>query len=242
MSKSTTSLAELPENITMQVQQPYQHTGSSTQQQIPLQMQGNVSAHPQHNYKQSDDDMGQNTYVPMNIHPNPYGNSSQPPGGVPLPEPSPQRRPPYQLENAGGSDQIHQYTLPSRDIPMNTLDYQQDETVRPNHVPRVKLTSDYIREYEAASEKALMDHEQTKYRETAAQDWFSQLQVPIFVAVLYFIFQMPIMNSLLRKYFSFVTIYHEDGNFNFTGLLLKSAMFGSFFYSMQTVAHKLSMI
>lgn len=237
MSKSTTSLADLPENITMQVQ----HTGSSTQQQIPLQMQGNITAQAQHNYNQPNDDMGQNTYVPLNIHPNPYGNSGQPPNGVPLPVPSPQRRPPHQMDN-GSYEQAPQYTLPSRDIPMNTLDYQQDEAVRPNHVPQVKLTSDYIREYEAASEKALMDHEQTKYRETAAQDWFSQLQVPIFVAVLYFVFQMPIINTILRKYFSFMTIYHEDGNFNFTGLLLKSALFGSFFYSMQTVAHKLSMI
>jgi len=235
MSNSTTSIAELPENITMQVQQPiYQATGSSMQQQIPQQMQGNMSQQSPQNQQMQGGDMGQNNYVPINIHPNPYGNGSpeQSPDGLPLPEPSPQR----------GHQEEPQHALPSRDIPMNTLDYQQDDTARPNHVPQVKLTSDYIREYEAASEKALMNHEQTKYREAAAQDWFSQLQTPIFVGILYFIFQMPIMNTLLRKYFTFMTIYHEDGNFNFMGLVLKSALFGSLFYSMETIAYKISNI
>jgi len=232
MSNSTTRIAELPENITMQVQQPsYQSHGSSMQQQIPQHMQGNMS---QQNQQVQGGEMGQNNYVPINIHPNPYGNGppEQSQNGLPLPEPSPQR----------GHVVEPQYALPSRDIPMNTLDYQQDDTARPNHVPQVKLTSDYIREYEAASEKALMVHEQTKYREAAAQDWFSQLQTPIFVAVLYFVFQMPIMNTFLRKYFTFLTIYHEDGNFNLMGLLLKSAMFGSLFYSMHTITNKLSNI
>jgi len=236
MSTSTTRIAELPENITMQVQQPsYQANGSSLQQQIPHQMQGNVAAQAQQNQQVQSGEIGQNNYVPINIHPNPYGNNppEQSPSGMPLPEPSPQR---------GQTMEEPQYALPSRDIPINTLDYQQDATARPNHVPKVKLTSDYIREYEAASEKALMEHEQTKYREAATQDWFSQLQIPIFVAVLYFVFQMPIMNTLLRKYFTFLTIYHEDGNFNFMGLVLKSMLFGSLFYGSQTITHKLSTI
>ena len=77
MSNSTTSIAELPENITMQVQQPiYQATGSSMQQQIPQQMQGNMSQQSPQNQQMQGGDMGQNNYVPINIHPNPYGNGS----------------------------------------------------------------------------------------------------------------------------------------------------------------------
>ena len=123
---------------------------------------------------------------------------------------------------------------------MQQLEYQQDEEIQANYVPRAKLTSDYIREYELSSEKTLKHHEQTKYREQMAGDLFSQLQIPILVAILYFIFQMPIINTLLRKYFSFLSIYHDDGNFNFMGLLLKSSLFGSLFYSIQTVSYKLS--
>jgi hypothetical protein len=126
--------------------------------------------------------------------------------------------------------------LPSRDIPMNQLDYQQDEEIQPNYVPRAKLTSDYIREYEAASEEALRTHEREVRHEKAAGNLFSDLQVPILIAVLYFIFQMPIVTTLLYKYFSFLTIHNADGNMNFTGLLLKSALFGALFYTMQFAA------
>jgi hypothetical protein len=133
-----------------------------------------------------------------------------------------------------------QMRLPSRDIPMNQLAFQQDEEIQANYVPQAKLTSDYIRNYEKASEQALMNHEQKKYREQAASTLFSQLQLPILVAVLYFVFQMPIVTSLLRKYLSFLSIYHEDGNLNITGLLFKSAFFGSVFYSIQTAADKIS--
>jgi hypothetical protein len=204
----TTRLADLPENITIQPQQ---------------------RSMPQ-------DEMG-NTYVPINVHPNPYGIPQQD-STMPLPQQTSQNRgqqqqqydPMVELQN------LPQQRLPSRDIPMNQLQFQHDEEIQPNYVPRAKLTSDYIREYEAASEEALRKHEREKHQEKTAGNLFSDLQVPILIAVLYFIFQMPIVTTLLYKYFSFLTIHNADGNMNFTGLLLKSALFGSIFYLMQFTA------
>jgi hypothetical protein len=203
----TTRLADLPENITIQ---PQQRSG------------------PQ-------DEMG-NTYVPINVHPNPYGIPQQD-STMPLPQQTSQNRgsmqqydPMAELQN------LPQQRLPSRDIPMNQLQFQHDEEIQPNYVPRAKLTSDYIREYEAASEEALRTHEREVRREKTAGNLFSDLQVPILIAVLYFIFQMPVVTTLLYKYFSFLTIHNADGNMNFTGLLLKSALFGSLFYMMQFAA------
>jgi hypothetical protein len=204
----TTRLADLPENITIQPQQ---------------------RSMPQ-------DEMG-NTYVPINVHPNPYGIPQQD-STMPLPQQTSQNRgqqqqqydPMVELQN------LPQQRLPSRDIPMNQLQFQHDEEIQPNYVPRAKLTSDYIREYEAASEEALRTHEREVRREKTADNLFSDLQVPILIAVLYFIFQMPIVTTLLYKYFSFLTIHNADGNMNFTGLLLKSALFGSIFYLMQFAA------
>jgi len=242
MSVSTTRIAELPENITTQIQ-PIVSSQPSMQQQIPNHMQGNVSMSHQFSQSQgTESDMGMNNYAPINVHPNPYGNPPTGPDQMPIPEASPQRNiqqptaPQYSQELANMPIQ----ELPSRDIPTMTTDYTQDQQIQPNYVPQPKLTSDYIREYEEASEKALQKHEQTKYRAEVTQDWFSELQLPIFVGILYFVFQMPIMNTLLRKYFSFASIYHEDGNFNFMGLLLKSSMFASFFYSTQTISQKIS--
>lgn len=204
----TTRLADLPENITIQ---PQQRSG------------------PQ-------DEMG-NTYVPINVHPNPYGIPQQD-STMPLPQQTSQNRgqQQQQYDPMAELQNLPQQRLPSRDIPMNQLQFQQDEEIQPNYVPRAKLTSDYIREYEAASEEALRTHEREVRREKTAGNLFSDLQVPILIAVLYFIFQMPVVTTLLYKYFSFLTIHNADGNMNFTGLLLKSALFGSLFYMMQFAA------
>lgn len=270
MADSTTRIADLPENITVQMQhqQPSYSTMPPHFQQQMQQGQGmgpGMGGQSMGLQNEMVSTMGQNTYVPMNIHPNPYGNHPPPQGAIPLPQGSPQRgqgqgtgmgqsmggmgqgiQIPVQMQMPPGMEygpipqEQQQMRLPSRDIPMNQLAFQQDEEIQPNYVPPVKLTSDYIRNYERASEQALMNHEQKKYQDQASATLFSQLQVPILVAVLYFVFQMPIVNTFLRKYMSFLSIYHDDGNLNLMGLLFKSVFFGSVFYSMQIAADKVS--
>ena len=248
MSNSTTSIAELPQNngtsqpvvqsmqTNQMIYEPEQRAPVSTQQ-ISNEFYGNVSAQPQYPQNQGGVGDDQLNYQPINAHPNPYGNQQTAPEGLPLPEASPQRnQQQYTVEN------MPQQRLPSRDIPINTLDYQQDNEIKPNHVPSVKLTSDYIRDYEKANEEELKLHRQQKYRQETAHDTISELQIPILITVLYFIFQMPIVTTMMRKYLSFANLYGEDGNFNITGLLFKSILFGSLYYFMQTTATKISSI
>jgi hypothetical protein len=241
---STTRIADLPENIMIQMNN-----------QQPQQMQYGLPAVPQgppapvivgSNAQQQQQDMGQNTYVPLNIHPNPYGVQQQDPT-LPLPQNIPQRGsnqvPPQNYSaQVGGLDPAReiQHRLPSRDIPMDSLAYQQDEEIRPNYIPKPKLTSDYIRDYEEASEERLRKHEEKKHREKVADSIFANIQTPILIAILYFLFQLPIVTTILYKYFSFLSIYNADGNLNLSGLLLKSAMFGSLFFSLQSVSDYVS--
>ena len=65
------------------------------------------------------------TYSPMNIHPNPYGNSLQP-NVMPLPQSKPDPKVRFQEDNS-------HVRLPSRDIPMDQSMYQQDEEIQPNY-------------------------------------------------------------------------------------------------------------
>jgi len=240
MADSTTRIADLPENITVQMVQHQQPMQSGMMQQVPHQLQQGQS---QHQGMSSDP----TSYVPINIHPNPYGIPQQTVPGLPMTQPRPNQQNQQnqhsqqmdtmmqqQLQQQLGNQRI---PLPSRDIPMNQDEYQQDEQIQPNYVPKQKLTSDYIREYEAASEQALKQHEQKKRGEQARDNLFSDLQTPILVALIYFIFQMPIVNTLLFKYFAFLSIYNTDGNINFMGLLLKSALVGFVFYMMQYVVN-----
>jgi hypothetical protein len=214
MSDSTTRISELPENITYQVGNP-QIMGNIAQLSTP---QNSGSA-----------DIGQNTYVPLNIHPNPYGTPQT--GDLPPPQSiQPRNR---DTNIPGDQYDIPPQRLPSRDIPMNTLDYQNDEEIHANYVPKVKLTSDYIREYEKASEESLRKHERETYREQTAKSIWNDIQIPVLIAILYFIFQMPVVTKFLYKYFSFLSIYRDDGNMNLVGLLLKSVLFGSLFLLIQ---------
>lgn len=216
MADSTTRISELPENITYQVGNASPIMGNIGQMPNPQSNSGQV-------------DMGQNTYVPLNIHPNPYGGSQQP--SVPPP-------PPQNIKQRFSDEEqydVPQQRLPSRDIPTSTLDYLNDEEVHANYVPKAKLTSDYIRQYEEASEDTMRKHEKERHRERLAKSIWEDLQVPVLIAILYFIFQMPVVTTLLYKYFSFLRIYSADGNMNFSGLLLKSALFGSFFFGIQKI-------
>jgi len=260
MSNSTTMIAELPKTNNMgksvntihqtgqihQMPQQQQPVPTSTQQ-ISNEFYGNITAQPQ--FSQQDTITGDDNlnYQPMNIHPNPYGTPQVATDGLSLPESSPQRNqqsiPQHtsQQINYTLEDLPHQ-SLPSRDVQLNTLDYQQDEQIQPNHIPSVKLTSDYIKEYERTNEEDLRLHRQQKYRQEAAHDTISEFQIPILVAVLYFIFQMPIINTWMRKYLSFANLYSEDGNFKLSGLLFKSTLFGGLCYFMQTVSTRISNI
>jgi hypothetical protein len=222
---STTRLADLPENITMQAQpnsfpvalpqQPPNNSGSI--QSRPVQGQGQGQGH----------DMN-NTYIPMNIHPNPYiGGSGGGNGGPDIPFP----------------ENVHQgQRLPSRDIPMDSAGYIQDEQIKVNYIPPPTAPTDYIKEYDSKMDDKLKKHEQNKYRKEKADDIFAMLQTPLFLAILYFFFQLPIINRLLYRSLSFMPLFREDGNLNLYGMLLKSLSFGSIYLAMDKIIQYLTFL
>jgi hypothetical protein len=191
-----------------------------------------------------------NTYSPLNAHPNPYGISAQNPI-MPNPQQSQQ---PVQLQQQVQQAQyiseeqklmLQQQSyqrLPSRDIPRDTAGYAQDEEVKPNYIPKANVSSDYVREYEDMTERNLREYEDKKRKENRLDAILTEIQTPLFIAVLFLIFQLPVINTFLFKRFSFLSIYKEDGNFNFNGLIFKSLLFGSAFYTLSKVTTYLSEI
>ena len=226
---STTRISDLPENITMQMggpvqqQQQHQYIQQPINTRQPLDMAGVENSL---------------TYTQMNVHPNPYGNPAQP-GTMPLPQQQQQQNgylPQQQQQQQQQMQQdAPQYRLPSRDIPRNTDGYTQDIEITPNYIPAPKLTSDYIRDFQDDEEKSIKTHKEKRHRERLMDTLLTEIQVPIFIGILFFVFQMPLIDALIFKKFSFMRIYNEDGNFNFYGLFIKSIMFG-FSYTVLTRA------
>jgi hypothetical protein len=181
-------------------------------------------------------------YIPMNIHPNPYGNPAQPqlmqnPQQTSAPQnqfqqvslPPPQSQYLTEDQQANLQNLSHQ-RLPSRDISQDTTSYAQDEQIQPNYIPRSKPSSDYVREYEDMTEKNMREYEQKKHNQNRFDQILSEIQTPVFIMFLFFFFQMPIVNTVVFKRFAFLSIYNNDGNFNFYGLLFKSFLFGAAYY------------
>jgi len=225
MSENTTRIVDLPENITMQMSQ-----GAV---QFPNNGMMNQNGGMNQNFESQNP-----TYAPMNVHPNPYGNSIQP-NVMPLPQSQHQQQsnvPVYlPQEQQTMLQNIPQVRLPSRDIPMDPSIYQNDEEIQPNYIPKPKLTSDYVKEYEKITEEKIDSYKKKKQHDSYVDKLLSDLQIPILVATLFFIFQMPMVNSMFYKRFSFLSIYNSDGNINFYGITVKSILFGAIFYSLQKV-------
>ena len=124
--------------------------------------------------------------------------------------------------------------LPSRDIPKNTLPIQQDENTKVNFVPN-NNNNDYIGN--------ILNREQVILQDTLKQNrndnmdyFYQQLQIPILVAVLYFLFQLP---SFRKNVLSFLpSLFNKDGNPNLYGYIFNSIMFsGSYALLMKGITH-----
>ena len=231
MENTITRIADLPNsmNNTQQQQQP-------NIQIQPTQQLAKPSELP-------------NNYVPINVHPNPYGVSDQNPIMSP---PEQINSPQQEMMNNTSTQQVPQYLseeqremimpreqqrLPSRHIQHDTTQYAQDEQVQPNYIPKEQISKDYVREYEEFTDKNIQHHERERDRNQNIDDILTDLQVPIFVSILYFMFQLPIINAYIFKRFSFLSIYNDDGNFNFYGLVFKSWIFGSIYYMVTKITN-----
>ena len=178
-------------------------------------------------------------YQPINVHSNPYGISDQNPLANPEQtknthktqqsvEPMMnQQLTPTQIQQLQQQQPQH---LPSRDIPQDTTGYSNDEEVQPSYIPRPKKHVDFVSEEEIMTERNLREYEARLKKENKMDILLSDIQIPLFIAILYFIFQLPVVNSMLLKYFSFLAIYDVSGNFNLIGLILKSILFGNIYY------------
>ena len=135
-----------------------------------------------------------------------------------------------------------QQRLPSRDIQIDSGLYTQDEQIQANYIPKSSTPIDYVRDYENLTESKLEKHERNNKRVKLLDAIINEIQTPLTIGLLYFIFQLPFLNSLLFKRFSFFSLYNSDGNINFNGILLKSVLFGTSFYIIMKVIQFISEI
>ena len=115
--------------------------------------------------------------------------------------------------------------LPSRDIPRNTLPRQQDENIKPNFVPK-KQNEDYIGDI--LNKERIIQENNRKQNQSDNIDYiYQQIQLPIIVGILYFIFQLPIFRKYLLSFLP--SLFNKDGNPNLPGYIFNSVAFASLY-------------
>ena len=125
--------------------------------------------------------------------------------------------------------------LPSRDISMSTIGISNDPHVQPNYVPPPQDNTDYIRNYEQTSDM-INDYNKNTQDNNSLDDMYNEIQVPLLLAVMYFLFQLPFFRKMLFGYFP--VLFSSDGNMNINGFLFTSALFGLLYYMINKITNR----
>ena len=126
-------------------------------------------------------------------------------------------------------------SLPARDIPREHNHITQDRETRANYIP--SGPDDYITSHQSHEDiiRKNAEHEKNKDKLDAMYDEFS---IPLMIAVLYFVFQMPVLKKNLFKFLPM--LFNKDGNPNISGYLVNSVSFGALSYLIMKSVNYLS--
>ena len=116
--------------------------------------------------------------------------------------------------------------LASRDMPMNTTNITNDAQTQPNYMPQTNHV-DYIKEQDDAND-IINQYNRGVGQSDSLDEMYNEIQTPTLLAVLYFLFQLPIFRRYLFAYFPI--LFSKDGNLNINGFLFNSVLFGLLFY------------
>jgi len=106
-----------------------------------------------------------------------------------------------QQASATGSTQLQ-----SRDISQNTESITTDAQTQQNYIPPT-----------------------SQHQSDKLDDLYNEIQTPLFLSILYFLFQLPVVKKQLFTYMPI--LFSKDGNMNIHGFIATSILFGFSFYS-----------
>jgi hypothetical protein len=125
--------------------------------------------------------------------------------------------------------------LTSRDIPMTSTSHNIDPNIQPNYVPPPQPQNmNYINDYENTSDM-VNEYNKNTSRQNSLDDMYNEIQTPLLLAVLYFLFQLPFFRKFLFGYFP--VLFSNDGNLNINGFIFTSMLFGLLFYTLNKVTN-----
>jgi len=126
------------------------------------------------------------------------------------------------IQNAAANGGLQ---LPSRDIPQSQTHLTQDAELKPNYIP--DSNTDYI-ENSYNHNHIVEEHKRKEVNNNNLDSLYDDIHIPIILAVIYFVFQLPIIKKNTLKYIP--SLFSKDGNYNFVGYVITSLAFASTYY------------
>ena len=139
-----------------------------------------------------------------------------------------------QLQSANASGMT---SLPSRDIPMQPNNISSDEQIKPNFIPEVNNMNDYINNNETP-ENLILENNKIENSYNNLEILYKELQLPLLVTILYFLFQLPVFKKLIKQLLP--VLFSNDGNTNLYGNLFYSIFFSSTFYILYKLINQIT--
>ncbi len=122
------------------------------------------------------------------------------------------------------------FQLPQRDIPRDSAYHlTADIMTHPNFIPNEQGKNDYIRHYENNLEYSRSEAQALKNKTDTLEMIYDELQTPVLLTILFFLFELPITNTYIYRYFA-KWFFKADGNMNLFGFIFKSVLCGFTFY------------
>lgn len=131
-------------------------------------------------------------------------------------------------------------TLPSRDIPMVNSQVNMDQEARVNYVPQPQsIEPDYIGNTQSADE-IIAHSNKIKSREDTMDSIYDEIQTPLLIAIMFFIFMIPSVRAFMFK--SFPMLLQTDGNPTLGGYVYIAGMFGLIYYVLSKLMFHFSQV
>jgi hypothetical protein len=106
--------------------------------------------------------------------------------------------------------------------------------------PNDKDLNKFLKNYNSSTAKKMVgkmidEYNKNTRQQSSLDDMYNEIQTPLLLAVLYFLFQLPFFRKFLFSYFP--VLFSNDGNFNINGFLFSSILFGLLFYTLNKVTN-----
>ena len=116
--------------------------------------------------------------------------------------------------------------LPSRDIPREQEYIVRDQQIQPNYIPSASK-QDYIQQTEE-NDEIISSQQQKEMNKNTIDSMYDELQTPLLLCVLFFLFQLPFFKKYLFIYVP--ALFLNDGNYNLYGYVFMSILFSLVYY------------